>query len=122
MMAMKMKRMATILALVPLAVFSTAAQQSGSLEFSTRVTPSAGRAEPARGMSVFLLRKSFADIQKEAEADEPKPDLAKFVEEMEVDLVEQVAGAFFLNAKVTVNGKIATTFDFACKMAQTSAD
>jgi 3-hydroxyacyl-[acyl-carrier-protein] dehydratase len=37
---------------------------------------------------------------------------------MEVDLVEQLADAFFLNAKVTVGDKTAATFDFACKMAQ----
>jgi 3-hydroxyacyl-[acyl-carrier-protein] dehydratase len=36
---------------------------------------------------------------------------------MEVDLVEQLAGAYFMNAKVTVNDKTAVTFDFACKMA-----
>ena len=28
--------------------------------------------------------------------------------------------AFFMNAKVTVGGKTAVTFDFACKMAPTS--
>jgi len=39
---------------------------------------------------------------------------------MEIDLVEQLAGAFFLNAKVTVGGKTATTFDFACKIAQSN--
>jgi 3-hydroxyacyl-[acyl-carrier-protein] dehydratase len=38
---------------------------------------------------------------------------------MEVDLVEQMAGAFFLKAKVTVGDKTACTFDFACKMAAT---
>src|SRR5438874_801057 len=38
--------------------------------------------------------------------------------EMEVVLTEQLAGAFFLNAKVTVGGKMAVTFDFACKMAE----
>jgi len=38
--------------------------------------------------------------------------------QMEVELVEQMAGAFFLNAKVTVGDKTAATFDFACKMAQ----
>jgi 3-hydroxyacyl-[acyl-carrier-protein] dehydratase len=37
--------------------------------------------------------------------------------ELEVDLVERMADAFFLNAKVTVGGKTAVTFDFACKMA-----
>jgi 3-hydroxyacyl-[acyl-carrier-protein] dehydratase len=34
----------------------------------------------------------------------------------EVDLVERMADAFFLNAKVTIGGKTAVTFDFACKM------
>jgi 3-hydroxyacyl-[acyl-carrier-protein] dehydratase len=38
--------------------------------------------------------------------------------ELDVELTEQMAGAFFLNAKVSVCGKTAVTFDFACKMAQ----
>ena len=37
--------------------------------------------------------------------------------EMEVELIEQMADAYFLNAKVTVAGKTAVMFDFACKMA-----
>jgi 3-hydroxymyristoyl/3-hydroxydecanoyl-(acyl carrier protein) dehydratase len=39
---------------------------------------------------------------------------------MQVDLVEQMAGAFFLNAKILVSDKTACTFDFACKMAATT--
>jgi 3-hydroxyacyl-[acyl-carrier-protein] dehydratase len=39
---------------------------------------------------------------------------------MQVELVERMADAFFLNAKVTVGDKTAVTFDFACKMAQSS--
>jgi 3-hydroxyacyl-[acyl-carrier-protein] dehydratase len=39
--------------------------------------------------------------------------------ELEVDLVERMGDAFFLNGKVTVGGKTAVTFDFACKMSQT---
>ena len=38
--------------------------------------------------------------------------------DLEVELTEQMAGAFFLNAKVSVGSKTAVTFDFACKMAQ----
>jgi 3-hydroxyacyl-[acyl-carrier-protein] dehydratase len=38
--------------------------------------------------------------------------------EMEVELAERMADAFFLNAKVTNAGKTAVTFDFACKMAR----
>jgi 3-hydroxyacyl-[acyl-carrier-protein] dehydratase len=37
---------------------------------------------------------------------------------MEVDLVEEMGGAYFLNAMVSVGDKTAATFDFACKMAE----
>jgi hypothetical protein len=33
-----------------------------------------------------------------------------------------MAGAFFLNAKVTVGEKTAATFDFACKIAGVGTD
>jgi 3-hydroxyacyl-[acyl-carrier-protein] dehydratase len=36
---------------------------------------------------------------------------------LDVVLTEQMAGAFFLTAKVSVNEKLAVMFDFACKMA-----
>jgi 3-hydroxyacyl-[acyl-carrier-protein] dehydratase len=38
--------------------------------------------------------------------------------ELGVELVERMSDAFFLNAKVTVDGKTAVTFDFACKIAR----
>jgi hypothetical protein len=70
---------------------STAAQgkaapaaTTGSVEFAARVQPEAGRPEPVRQLTFFLLRKSFADIQAEAERSEPKPDLDKFIEGLTV--------------------------------------
>ena len=36
---------------------------------------------------------------------------------LEVELTERLADAFFLQAKVTCNGKLAVRFDFACAMA-----
>jgi 3-hydroxyacyl-[acyl-carrier-protein] dehydratase len=36
---------------------------------------------------------------------------------LEVELTEKMAGAFFLDATVTVGDRTAVTFDFACKMA-----
>ena len=36
---------------------------------------------------------------------------------LEAELTDRMADAFFLNAKVTVDGKLAVTFDFACKKA-----
>ncbi|NOY42949.1 MAG: beta-hydroxyacyl-ACP dehydratase [Planctomycetes bacterium] len=38
--------------------------------------------------------------------------------DLEVELTEQLAKAFFLKARVTVDGKVATRFDFACTMAK----
>lgn len=39
--------------------------------------------------------------------------------EIDVTLDEELSGAFFLTAKVTVEGKLATRFQFACTMAET---
>jgi 3-hydroxyacyl-[acyl-carrier-protein] dehydratase len=38
--------------------------------------------------------------------------------EITAELIERLADAFFLQAKVTVDGKTAVTFDFACKLVQ----
>lgn len=38
-----------------------------------------------------------------------------------VTLKERMAGTFFMNALVSLSGKTAATFDFACKMASKSA-
>lgn len=60
------------------------ATQAGTIEFVARVTPTDGRPEPARQLTFFLLRKSFADIREEAEEVEPKPDLEKFIDALDV--------------------------------------
>ena len=60
------------------------AAQTGAVEFTARVTPAAGRAEPVRGLPFYLLRKSYAEIRKEADATEPKPDLNQFIDHLEV--------------------------------------
>ena len=60
------------------------ARQTGAIEFVVQATPTAGRPEPVRQLTFHLLRKSFADIQKEAEESEPKPDLDRFIEGLEI--------------------------------------
>jgi 3-hydroxyacyl-[acyl-carrier-protein] dehydratase len=40
---------------------------------------------------------------------------------MEVDLIERLADAFFLKAKITVDGVVAVRFDFACTAALKNA-
>jgi hypothetical protein len=61
-----------------------ASAQTGSIEFVARITPASGRAEPVRGLPFYLLRKSFTDAEKEADASEPKPDLNRFVDGLSV--------------------------------------
>jgi len=39
---------------------------------------------------------------------------------LEVELKERLADAFFMKAKVTVDGKVAARFEFACTAAKTS--
>ncbi|HKV27456.1 MAG TPA: hypothetical protein VJN90_04180 [Candidatus Acidoferrales bacterium] len=66
-----------------LATFPAKAQ-SGAITFVVHITPSAGVAEPVRGLPFYLLRKSFADIQGEAEATVPKLDFNGFVDGLTV--------------------------------------
>ncbi len=66
-----------------LAAFPLSAQP-GTLEIVVRVAPTAGRPEPVRSLPIFLLTKSFAELQAEAERDEPQTDFAAFVESLKV--------------------------------------
>jgi len=59
-------------------------RQAGAIEFTTRIRPTVGRSEPARKLPFHLLRKSFADIRKEAEETEPPIDFEKFVDSLPV--------------------------------------
>jgi hypothetical protein len=61
-----------------------AAAQTGTVQFVARVTPSGGEDEPVRTLPFYLLSKSYADIQKEAEAASPAPSLDKFIDSLEV--------------------------------------
>jgi len=54
-------------------------QQIGSIEFVARVSPTGGHAEPVRGFTFYLLRKSVQDIRREAEAAEPAPNMEEFI-------------------------------------------
>ncbi len=63
---------------------SRAAAQNSSIEFVARATPSEGLEEPVRGFPFYLLSKSFVDIEKEAEAEYPKPDMDAFIAKLDV--------------------------------------
>jgi hypothetical protein len=66
------------------AVATPAAAQTGSIEFTAGVTPSSGQPEPVRGLTFYLLSKSFQEIRKEGEAAEPKADLNAFIDKLDV--------------------------------------
>ncbi|MFZ0213278.1 MAG: hypothetical protein WBE20_10540 [Candidatus Acidiferrales bacterium] len=69
---------------LPFAAPRRASAQTGSVAFTVHLTPSAGLAEPVRGLPFYLLRKSFGDIQQEADAAVPKPDFNGFVDSLDV--------------------------------------
>ena len=57
---------------------------SGSIEFTARVTPPSGQAEPVRALPFFLLRKSVEDIRREAQLSEAPSDMDTFVDGLSV--------------------------------------
>ncbi|HTQ87698.1 MAG TPA: hypothetical protein VMI93_15870 [Candidatus Solibacter sp.] len=56
--------------------------ERGRVDFTAYVTPASGRTEPARGLTVFLLRKSYRDIRREVDDSTPVPDLNEFVDRL----------------------------------------
>ncbi len=67
-----------------LAAAGVAAAQNGAIEFVARATPTDGLQEPVRGFPIFLLRKSYEEIAKEAEATQPLPDKNAFIDKLDV--------------------------------------
>ncbi len=85
----KVKRGAVILALactsfLAARIRAQSAGAAGSLEFAARITPTAARPEPVRQFTFFLLRKSYADIAKDVEADDKLPSREQFIEGLKV--------------------------------------
>ena len=79
------------------------AAQTGSLEFIARARPSDGLEEPVRGFPFYLLSKSFEEIGKEADADEPKPDMDAFIAKLEVS--PELKAWMTKNKSVTLSGE-----------------
>jgi len=108
-----------------------AAPQSGSVEFVARATPTGGRPEPVLRFPLYLLRKSFAEIQKEAETSEPQPDLDRFVDTLEVSKelkawmkrtrTVQLTGSEFMR-RVTVNDIFDVPEFFEAYMTRNAGD
>lgn len=56
----------------------------GSIEFLVSASPAGGRSQSAPRLPIFLLRKSYAEIQVEAEKETPAPDQTAFIESLDV--------------------------------------
>jgi hypothetical protein len=85
MTAMKSALFALVVSLAAACGFPPPAKaQTGSIEFTVRATPASGIGEPVRGFPVYLLSKSFQDIQREAAASYPPADMNAFIDKLDV--------------------------------------
>jgi hypothetical protein len=91
--------------LFSLLIFSApqVAAQNGTVQFTARITPSGGVDEPVRSFPFFLLRKSYADIQKEAAATMPASDMNTFIDTL--DLSPQMKAWMKKNQCVNLSGE-----------------
>jgi hypothetical protein len=80
------------------------APATGAIEFFASAKPTAARVEPVRQMSFYLLRKSLADIRKEAEQAEPLADLDKFVDGLGVDVSPELKNWMKKNHTTQLSG------------------
>jgi hypothetical protein len=71
-----------LFACAPLARAQSA--ETGGVAFEAHATPTDGRPEPVRQLTFYLLRRSYAEIQREAEAAETRPEMDRFIEGLEV--------------------------------------
>ncbi len=89
-------------ALVPGVLLCEAAMQCGAILLSRHFADSPGKVPVATRMNDVRFKRMVR----------PGETLR-----MEVELSERLADAFFLKAKVTVDGQVAVRFEFACTAA-----
>jgi hypothetical protein len=62
----------------------SAQAESGALEFTAKVTPTAAKAEPVRDFTFYLLTKSYVEIVKELDERDGPPSREKFIDELKI--------------------------------------
>jgi hypothetical protein len=67
-----------------LAASAYAQNDSGALEITARITPTAGRPEPVRQFTFYILSKSYSEIVKEVEEKDPIPPRDQFIDNLKV--------------------------------------
>ena len=88
--------------LVPGVLLCEAAMQCGAVLLASHFTDASGKVPVATRMNDVRFKRMVRPGEKIL---------------MEIDLTERLADAFFLKAKVTVDGKVAVRFEFACTAA-----
>lgn len=83
-----------------------AAAQNGSVQFVAQVTPSAGVDEPVRSFPFYLLSKSYAEIEKEAAAASPTPNMEAFINGL--DCSKELKAWMKTNHRVNLEGEAFT--------------
>jgi hypothetical protein len=67
-----------------IAARTRAQSDSGALELTARITPTAARAEPVRQFTFYILTKSYTEIVKEVEEKDPVPPRDQFIDGLKV--------------------------------------
>lgn len=57
---------------------------TGALSLNARITPTGGRPEPVREFTFYVLTRSYEEIIKEADAQDPLPTREEFIENLKV--------------------------------------
>jgi hypothetical protein len=86
-----MKLQTAVLVLAP-ALFSLCssgalaqtAANTGTLQLSARITPTAARPEPVRQFTFYVLSKSYAEVAEEVAASDVMPERDKFIDDLKV--------------------------------------
>ena len=93
--------------IVPGVILCEAAMQAGACLLSTKIAEDSKDESTGKVPVVTRLNNvKFKQMVKPGDTIE-----------LSITLTERVSSAFFLNAKVTVDGKLAARFDFACTLA-----
>src|SRR5258708_26078614 len=61
-----------------------AQSDSGALDLTARITPTAARPEPVRQFTFYILTKSYSEIVKEVEEKDPVPPRDQFIDGLKV--------------------------------------
>ena len=93
--------------IVPGVILCEAAMQAGACLLSTKIAEDSNDESTDKvPVATRLNNVKFKQMVKPGDTIE-----------LAITLTERVSSAFFLSAKVTVGGKLATRFDFACTLA-----